>query len=353
MRRISDAEAARLAAKAARLRIVSPDRLPIRRCRAGSGFFYRDRRDRRITDETVLARIRALAIPPAYQDVRIAADPRGHIQAVGRDEAGRLQYRYHPDWTTVREGHKTERLRRVLEALPKVRETVARDIARRTLCREKALACAVAMMDESHIRVGNDCYARKSGGRGTATLLKADATIGRERVALSFLGKGGKALGGELRNRALATALRRIAALKGRRLLQWLAPTGKPRPISAAEVNAYLREISGIGLSAKDFRMLGANVIAAERLAAIEPAEKETPRRRQINAAIKEVAEKLGNTPTVVRKSYVQAIVVDAFQTGELAQAVAACRASPYRTRVENALRRIVAARLEEGREAE
>ncbi len=346
MKPISDAEAARIAAKAARLRIVSPDRLSIRRCRAGSGFFYRDRRDRRIADERVLARIRALAIPPAYDDVRIAADPRAHIQAVGRDEAGRLQYRYHPDWTAVREGHKTERLRRVLEALPTVREAVAKDIARRTLCREKALACAVAMMDESHIRVGNDCYARKSGGRGTATLLKADATIGRERVVLCFLGKGGKSLSGELRHRALATALRRIAALKGRRLLQYIGPNGKPRPISAADVNAYLRAISGIGLSAKDFRMLGANVIATDILAAVEPAEKETPRRRQINAAIKAVAEKLGNTPAVVRKSYVQACVLDAFTTGELAEAVASSRASTHRTRAENALRHVVAARL-------
>ena len=347
MRRLSDAEAAALAAKAARLRIVSPERLPIRRCRAGNGFFYRDRHGRRIDDENTLARIRALAVPPAYEDVRIAADPRGHIQAVGRDEAGRLQYRYHPDWTTVREGHKTERLRRVLEALPKVRETVRRDIARRTLCREKALACAVAMMDESHIRVGNDCYARKSGGRGTATLLKTDAAIGRERVRLCFLGKGGKSLSGELRNRALATALRRIGELKGRRLLQWLGPNRKPRPINAAEVNAYLREISGIGLSAKDFRMLGANVIATELLAPLVPAEKETPLRRQINAAIKTVAEKLGNTPAVVRKSYVQACVLDAFKTGELAEAVSKSRTSAHRTRVENALRHVVASRLE------
>jgi DNA topoisomerase-1 len=348
MTRLSDLEAAAIAAAAARLRIVSPDRLSIRRCRAGSGFFYRDRRGRRIADEKSLARIRSLAIPPAYEDVRISSDPRGHIQAVGRDEAGRLQYRYHPDWTAVREGHKTERLRRVLEALPKVREVVARDIARRALCREKALACAVAMMDESHIRVGNDCYARKNGGRGTATLLKADATIGRERVTLCFRGKGGKPLSGELRNRALATALRRIAALRGRRLLQCLGADGKPRQISAAEVNAYLREISGIGLSAKDFRMLGANVIAAELLARLEPAQKETPLRRQINGAIKAVAEKLGNTPAVVRKSYVQACVLDAFKTGELADAVANSRTSTHRSRVENALRHVVAARLEE-----
>ena len=348
MTRLSDAEAAAIAARAARLRIVSPDRLPIRRCRAGSGFFYRDRRGKRITDEKALQRIRALAIPPAYEDVRISSDPRGHIQAVGRDEAGRLQYRYHPDWTTVREGHKTERLRRVLEALPKVRETVRSDIARRELCREKALACAVAMMDESHIRVGNDCYARNNGGRGTATLLKADATIGRERVKLCFLGKGGKSLSGELHNRALATALKRIVALKGRRLLQCLRADGKPRPISAAEVNAYLREISGIGLSAKDFRMLGANVIAAELLCTLDPAAMEAPLRRQINSAIKAVAEKLGNTPAVVRKSYVQACVLDAFKTGELAEAVEHSRTSAHRTRVENALRHVVASRLTE-----
>lgn len=345
------AEAA-LGARAARLRIVSPERLTIRRERKGEVFEYRDRKGKIVTDARTLARIRTLAVPPAYTEVRIAADPRAHIQAVGRDDAGRLQYRYHPDWTQVREDHKTERLLRVLEALPKVRIAVRRDLALRKLTREKALACAVAMMDESHIRVGNDCYARKSGGRGTATLLKADAQIGRERVALSFPGKGGKVLTGELRNRALATALGRIAALKGRRLLQCLGPNGRPKPISAAEVNAYLRAVAGLGLSAKDFRMLGANVIAAELLWTEAPASAETPLRRQINAAIKTVADKLGNTPAVVRKSYVQACVLDAFRTGELGRTVAASHASAHRSRIENALRRIVAARLDAEAEA-
>ncbi len=324
--------------------MVSPERLTIRRCPAGKGFYYRDARDRRVSDPKTLARIRGLAIPPAYAEVQIAADPRAHIQAVGRDAAGRLQYRYHPDWTEVRERHKTERLRRILDALPKLRAAVARDLAEGGTGRTAALACAVALMDESHIRVGNDCYARRNGGRGTATLLKSDAAIDADGVTLSFFGKGGKRLSGEVRDPRLAAALARLAELRGRRLLQWRPETGRPRPIRAAEVNAYLKAIAGVGLSAKDFRMLGANVAAADLLAAEAPGPSQAARKRQFDAAVKAVAERLGNTPAVVRKSYVQACVRAAFEAGELAEAARRARAGARRSRIENALRRILIA---------
>ena len=325
-----------------RLRLLPSDRLSIRRRRAGRGFTYCDAEGRRVEDAATLARIRSLAIPPAWTEVRIAAPANAHLQAVGRDAAGRLQYRYHPDWTGVRERHKTARLARILEALPQLRAAVARDLAKGGTGRAAALACAVALMDESHIRVGNDCYARRSGGRGTATLLKSDAEIGRERVALSFFGKGGKRLCGEVRNRRLAAALARLAALKGRRLLQWREEGGRPRPIRAAEVNAYLHAIAGVGLSAKDFRMLGANVIAAGLLAAETPGPSAAARKRQFDAAVRAVADRLGNTPAVVRKSYVQACVRDAFEAGDLALAVRRARAGSRRSRIENALRRIL-----------
>lgn len=327
-----------------RLRLVSPERLTIRRRRAGRGFTYCDARGRRIADPAALARIRALAIPPAWSEVRIAADPRAHLQAVGRDAAGRLQYRYHPEWTEVRERHKTVRLGRILEALPKVRAAVERDLGHGGTGRAVALACAVALIDESHIRAGHDGYARRSGGRGTATLLKGDARIGRERVTLSFAGKGGKRLSGEVRDRRLAAALARLAALKGRRLLQWRETAGRPKPIRAAEINAYLRTIAGTGLSAKDFRMLGANVMAAERLAAEPPGPSAAARKRQFDAALGAVAERLGNTPAVARKSYVQACVRSAFEAGDLAEAVRRARSGNHRSRIENALRRILAA---------
>lgn len=321
--------------------VVDAAALSIRRRRAGKGFVYLDGAGRRITDAAVVARIRSLAIPPAYTDVRIAAEAGAHLQAVGQDEAGRIQYRYHPAWTEVREVRKAERLAAILGVMPRIRAVVARDLAAPRLERRKALAAAVALLDRGQLRVGCECYAHTRGGRGTATLLKRDAKLGRDRVALDFLGKGGKRIEATIEDPRLARALGRMAELAGRRLIQYVGPSGKPRPVTARDVNAYLHEISGGLASAKDLRMLGANAIACALLAGVDPAPSVTARKRQLTETMRTVAQRLCNTPTVVRKSYVHAGLVAAFEDGRLAAAMHGARARDGLSRIEAALRRI------------
>ncbi|MFD1702816.1 DNA topoisomerase IB [Methylopila henanensis] len=329
-------------ARQAGLRLSGARDLEITRRRAGKGFVYLDRRGKRITDAEAVARIKALAIPPAYEDVRIAADPRCHLQAIGRDEAGRVQHRYHPDWNVVRETRKVERLDRVIEALPKLRRRVARDLASPKLSRAKALAAAVALIDETHIRVGSETYLRSNKAHGASTLLKRHVEISGETVRLSFRGKGGKDIACSMRSGRLARALGRLSGLPGRRLFQYRGDDGAVRRITAVDVNAYIREATGLPVTAKDLRMLGASANAAEHLADLEPATSETARRRQLAGVMRAISERLANTPAVVRKSYVHALVVDAFGAGALRRAYDDARGRPGLRRAEAALARLV-----------
>ena len=243
-----DAGLARAATEAG-LTIATADELTIRRRRAGKGFVYLDAKGKRIAQEATLARIRSLAIPPAYEDVRVAADETFHLQAIGKDEAGRTQYRYHPDWDAVRETRKVERLDRVIEALPKLRRAVAADMASPRLGKRKALASAVALIDETHIRVGSEAYLRSNKAHGAATLLKRHVKVRGESVELSFRGKGGKDVSARMRSPRLARALARIGALPGRRLFQYRDEDDKVRRVTAVDVNAYLRDIAGEGVT--------------------------------------------------------------------------------------------------------
>lgn len=315
--------------------------LTIARRRRGRGFVYLDRKGRAIREPRVLDRIVALAVPPAYREVRIAADPRSHLQAVGRDEAGRLQYRYHPGWEKVREAQKLERLAATLAALPRLRKRVRADLARRELSREKALASAVAIMDGAHIRVGCEDYLRLSGSRGAATLMKDDVDIGSRRIELAFRSKGGKDISCAIEDPALARALRRIAELPGRRLVKYQNGEGA-RAITARDVNAYLAEATGQPVTAKDLRQRAGCVLACERFLAMQPAASETARRKQVAGVMRAVSEILGNTPAVARKSYVAGIVVEGFLDGRLAEAHRHARGGGGRTRTEEALRKLV-----------
>ena len=321
-----------------RLKRVAVAELNIERRVAGRGFAYFDSDGRPITEAETLARIRKMAIPPAYADVRIAIDDRAHLQAIGRDAAGRLQYRYHPDWVKVREKRKISHISDLIAALPKIRAAVKRDIFSRELNWAKAAACAVAMVDASSIRVGCEDYARKDGGRGAATLLKRHVSIDRERVRLQFKGKGGRIVEREIFSLPLVRALRRIMTLKGSRLLQFRAEDGAQHRLTAADVNAYLQQVSGVAISAKDFRMVSASALAAEKLAASPPASSESGRRRQVTAVMRLVAEQLVNTPAVARRSYVHAIVEESFVAGELPQNFKRARAGPFRSRAESML---------------
>lgn len=321
-----------------RLRIISPHELDIRRCRRGRGFSYVDSSGRRITDKAILARLRSLAVPPAYEQVRIASDEWAHIQAVGRDEAGRLQYRYHPEWERRRENRKARHVVDLLRTLPKIRAAIRRDLASPKLDRNKAIACAVALIDTTHIRVGGAAYARENGSRGAATLLKRHVTIKADRVELRFRGKGGKVVRASAQDAALARALSRMRLLAGPRLFQFIAADGTRHPIGADDINAYLREISGIDITAKDLRLLGASKWAVQELAALTPAPSTSGRKRQIAAVMRRVSSLLVNTPAVTRKSYVPTLIVNAFKTGKLRAAFAKARSSSHRRRAEAAL---------------
>ncbi len=323
---------------ATRLRRVSSDELTIRRVRHGRSFGYRDAEGGKITDEDTLTRIRSLAIPPAYADVRIATDPRAHLQAIGHDEAGRIQHRYHPDWDKVRERRKLKRLARLIEALPKLRARIATDVKARPLSRDKALACAAAIIDRCHLRVGNEAYAKENGSHGTSTLLKRHVTLTGTRVALHFRGKSGKDISCAIDDASLARAITRITTLPGRRLLQYRNEDGTVAPIHAAEINTYLKRACGLPVSSKDLRMLAANAAAAELLLAGEAVASEAGRRRQLADIMRAISEKLVNTPAVVRKSYVHAIVIDAYASGRLQKSYAKARAKAGCSRIERAL---------------
>ncbi len=320
------------------LRRTQATALTIERRRRGAGFAYLDGDGNPVRDEETLARIRSLAIPPAYRDVRIAADPRAHLQAVGRDEAGRIQHRYHPDWEKVRERRKLKRLHRLIEALPKLRAAVAHDLNDRKLTREKALACAAAIIDRCHIRVGNDTYARENGSYGASTLLKRHVSVTGRRVELHFRGKSGKQISCSVEDATLARALSRLMTLPGRPLLQYRREDGTLGRIRAAEINAYLQRVTGLPISSKDLRMLAANAAAAELLLAGEVAASETGKKRQLADIMRAISERLVNTPAVVRKSYVHAIVVSSYASGKLKACYDKARQRGHCSRIERAL---------------
>ena len=312
----------RLAATALRrlgLRYVSTDTLTIRRQRKGDGYRFISARGRTIRDEITRARLKRLAVPPAYEDVLYAADPRAHIQAIGRDAAGRLQYRYHPEWEKVRERRKAKRLQRLVEALPRIRRAVNKHLALAEPTREFALAAVIELVSCSAIRPGSESYAKANGTRGAATLHKSNIAVDGATVTLKFRAKGGKAVEKEFRCPRVASALNVLLSLPGRRLFQYRAEDGV-RFVTASDVNAFLRELAGVKISLKDFRTLCASAAALEALAHMAPATSERGRRRQVKQAVTAVSEELANTPTICRKSYVHQTVVAAFENGRLAK---------------------------------
>jgi DNA topoisomerase-1 len=311
----------RLAARAlARLglRYITTDELTIRRKRVGGSFTFVSARGRTIRDEITRARLKRLAVPPAYEDVLYAPDPRAHIQAIGRDAAGRLQYRYHSDWEKVRERRKARRLQRLVEAMPRIRRTVSRHLAAAEPTRELALSAVIELIACSAIRAGGESYVKSNRTRGAATMLKSNIVVNGARIALKFRAKGGKTIEKEFRCPRVASAIKVLLDLPGRRLFQYRGEDGSSRIVTASDVNTFLREIAGVKISLKDFRTLSASAAALEALAHIEPATSERGRRRQVKEAVTAVSEELANTPTICRKSYVHQTVVTAFENGKL-----------------------------------
>jgi DNA topoisomerase I len=319
------------------LRLVASDALSIRRRRRGKGWSYLHPDGRVIRDRVLVARLARLAVPPAYEDVLYAADARAHLQAIGRDAAGRLQYRYHRDWEKVRELRKARRLARLADVLPRIRRSIGQHLAAASPTREFALAAVIELVARSAIRPGSEDYARLNGTRGAATLLKSNVTVYGEAITLSFRSKGGKTVEKEFSAPRLATAIASLRALPGRRLFQYRGEDGTVRHVTAREVNAFLREIAGADISLKDFRTLLASASALEALARTQPAESERRRRKQVLEAVRAVADDLANTPAICRKSYVHATVVAAFEDGVLerfAATLKSCRSSTRRAQV-------------------
>jgi DNA topoisomerase-1 len=309
------------------LNYISTVELTIRRQRNGRGFRY-VKPDGKLVPAVERRRLAALAVPPAYEDVLYAADPRAHIQALGRDAAGRLQYRYHPDWQRVRETRKARRLARLAEVLPHIRRSINQHLNGATPSREFTLAAVIELVARSAIRPGSEEYARLRGTRGATTLLKSSVSVYGETVKLRFKAKGGKTIQKEIHAPKLASATRLLLELPGRRLFQYRDGDGAIRSVSARDVNAFLRDVAGVEISLKDFRTLLASVSVLGALARMAPATSKRARRRQILDAIAEAAAELGNTPAICRKSYVHETVVNAFQDGVLEQFAETLRAS-------------------------
>lgn len=311
-----------LAAKEAGLRYVTDAQPGIRRRRAGKGFRYIDAEGKPVRDAETLKRIRSLVIPPAWRQVWICPNPRGHVQATGRDARGRKQSRYHPRWRAVRDETKYERMLLFGTALPRIREKVEEDLGAPGLPRNKVLATIVRLMERTLIRVGNEEYARENKSYGLTTMRDRHVEVKGSTITFKFRGKSGKLHNVGLQDRRLARIVERCQDLPGYELFHYVDEEGEPRPIDSADVNAYLREISGEEFTAKDFRTWAGTVLASMALKQVAEFTSETQAKRNVVAAIKAVAERLGNTPAVCRKCYVHPAVLDCYLSGNFVRCV-------------------------------
>ena len=283
-----------------------------------SGFLYRDARGRIVRNQSILARIRALVIPPAWKRVWICASPAGHLQAVGWDARGRKQYRYHPAFREKRDGAKFSRLAEFGRTLRRLRARVAADLARPGLPRDKVLAAVVRLLDRTQLRIGNHEYRRTNKSFGLSTLLDHHVTISSSRLRVKFNGKSGISHEREVSDRKLAEVVRRCRDLPGQHLFQYRDERGRPRAVGSTDVNEYIRRATGGDFTAKDFRTWAGTVLAATRLAVEELPDSAKAAERIVVRVIREVAARLGNTPAVCRKSYIHPLVIEAFAAGKL-----------------------------------
>jgi DNA topoisomerase-1 len=305
-------------AKEAGLRHLAAEDLSIRRIRSGAGFSYRSAAGVAVSDAATLKRIRALAIPPAWRDVRISGHHNAHLQAIGYDARGRRQYRHHPRWRAVRDANKFEHLVAFAEALPRLRDRVERDIASPGLGRDRVLATVVRLLETTMIRVGNESYARQNKSHGLASLASRHVAVRGAELMFHFKGKGGKEWRIDVADRRLAKIVGSCRELPGQHLFQYVDEAGERHPIGSADVNAYLKEASGRDISAKDFRTWWGTVYAAVALQAAAEHE-ETPSKATLKRVIEEVSRQLGNTPAICLKCYVHPDVVGAYHAGALA----------------------------------
>jgi DNA topoisomerase-1 len=304
------------------LRYVTDAEPGLRRMRAGKGFRYVDADGKAVRDPERVAWIKGLAIPPAWTDVWICPSPHGHLQATGHDARGRKQYRYHPRWRAQRDELKFGRMLSFGKALPAIRRQVDKDLRRPGLPRERVLAAVVRLLETSLIRVGNPEYARDNRSFGLTTLRDRHAEVGATRIRFRFRSKGGKASDIEVSDARLARIVGRCQDLPGQELFQYLDEDGEPRAIGSQDVNDYLREITGQDFTAKDFRTWAGTVLAAWALKEFEQVDSAAQAKRNVVRAVEAVAQELGNTPAVSRRSYVHPSVIDAYLDGNVVRQV-------------------------------
>lgn len=277
-----------------------------------------------MNDEDTLARIKSLVIPPAWSGVWICTSANGHLQATGRDARGRKQSRYHPRWREVRDETKYERMVQFAQALPMIRERVKKDLALPGLSREKVLATIVSLMEQTHIRVGNQEYAKENGSYGLTTMHNKHVEVRGSKVIFSFQGKSKVHHTVSLEDRRLARIVKQCEDLPGYELFQYIDEDGERRSVDSSDVNEYLGEITGQHFTAKDFRTWAGSVLACDLLRGMGSFESASEAKKNVVAAIKAVATKLGNTPAVCKKCYVHPAVLEAYLGGiPIAQAKA------------------------------
>lgn len=290
----------------------------ITRVATARGFSYRDPHGRPVTDPRTLARIAALVIPPAWTEVWICPTARGHIQATGRDQRGRKQYRYHERWRQARDEQKYGRLIAFGRALPRLRAQVEADLALRGLPREKVLAAVVRVMELTLIRVGNEEYAKTNKSFGLTTLRDRHARITKAGAVFEFRGKSGKVHTTGFRDRRLANVVKACQDVPGQRLFQYVDDDGQRHAVESADVNAYIRQALGEDFSAKDFRTWAGTLSAARGLVAHPPATDAAEAKRNVTRTVKAVAGLLGNTAAVCRGSYIHPLVLESYERNVL-----------------------------------
>ncbi len=309
-------------AKEAGLRYVSDDSPGIRRVKQGRSMRYVDPDGRAIRDPETLARIKALAIPPAWTDVWICPRPDGHIQATGRDDRGRKQYRYHARWRSVRDEAKYCRTLAFGRALAKIRRVTDRDLKLPGLPRRKVLAAVVRLLESTLIRIGNDEYARTNGSFGLTTMRDRHARIQGGNLEFRFRGKSGIQHAVSLDDRRLSRVVRDCQELAGQELFQYVDDDGQVRDVRSEDVNEYLREVTGKAFTAKDFRTWAGTVLAMIALQEFEAFDSQAQAKKNIVRAIESVARRLGNTPTVCRKCYIHPGILDAYLEGTMLESL-------------------------------
>ncbi len=313
-----DVDEAKQAAKAAKLHYVTDRKPGISREAGEDGFHYRLPDGSLITDEAEITRIRKLAVPPAYQDVWICRDPNGHLQATGRDARGRKQYRYHPRWRAVRDEAKYTRMLLFGRVLPTIRARVDHDLSTTGLSRRRVLAAVVRLLEKTLARVGNEEYARDNKSFGLTTLRNRHARVEGSRIMFDFRGKHGIEHHVDLQDRRLSNIVKRCRELPGQHLFQFVDHDGVRHGIGSDDVNAYLHEISGEDITAKDFRTWAATNLAAMALHELERYDTDAKNKKNVVQAVEAVAGLLGNTPSVCRKCYIHPAIFDGYLDGSL-----------------------------------